>query len=84
MSQIIPIEEAASRLLELVRDLAPGDEILLMDQHKIIASIQHKPSGEAIDSQGRRVPGAGKGMIEIVGDLNDDTEVHEMFKEYME
>jgi hypothetical protein len=82
MSHTIPIEEAAGKLKELVRDLAPGDEIVLTDADKPIARLKPEPKGE-MASLGRVMPGAGIGMIEIVGDIEDNSDLLDMFKEYL-
>lgn len=82
MSHTIPIEEAATKLKELVRDLAPGDEIVLTDADKPIARLKPEPAAE-VSASSRAVPGAGIGMIEIVGDIEDNSEILEMFKEYL-
>lgn len=81
MSHTIPIEEAASKLEKLVNELSPGDEIVLTRGSHPVARLVSTGGGNM--AMKRRVPGACKGMITINGDLNDDSEVHEMFKEYM-
>lgn len=53
------IEEAPARLKELVHELAPGDEIIITEQHKAIARLR----SEAELIVRRPPPGLGKGSI---------------------
>ena len=74
MSHTLTIEEAASRLAELVSELQPGDEITLTSREKPVAKIV--PEKPPI----RRRAGACKGMLTIV---REDNSHLEDFKEYM-
>src|ERR1700712_2499038 len=62
MSHTITAEQAAGQLGELVRGLAPGDEIVLTDNDQPIARIV--PSRPVA----KRVAGAWKGRLTIVSD----------------
>jgi antitoxin (DNA-binding transcriptional repressor) of toxin-antitoxin stability system len=74
MSQIMSIEQASAHLGQLVRSLAPGDEIVLTDDDKPVARI-------VSDSPRKpRTPGAWKGLLTIV---SDDDEHLKDFKDYM-
>lgn len=78
MSIIVTIEEAQKKLKELVRQLAPGDEIIIIEQHKTVARLR----GEAESPVKRPPPGLGKGsIIHMAADF--DEPLDEM-KEYME
>ena len=74
MSLTISIEQASAQLGGLVRALGPNDEIVLTDNDKPVARIV--PS----DAFPKRVPGAWKGMLEIV---KEDDEHLDDFREYM-
>jgi antitoxin (DNA-binding transcriptional repressor) of toxin-antitoxin stability system len=76
MVRTISLQNATGQRADLVRDLEPGDEILLTDGGHQLARIVPEPG-----VSGRRLPGACKGMIEILDDSND--EVLEHFKEYL-
>jgi antitoxin (DNA-binding transcriptional repressor) of toxin-antitoxin stability system len=67
MTLTVPSQQAAAQLVELVHDLAPGDEIVLTDGGQRLARIiaESPPRG------GRR-PGACKGMLEVLDDADDD------------
>lgn len=72
----IPIQQAVARLIDLVRELGPGDEIVLTDKGRQLARIVP----ESAPSRVRR-PGACKGMLEVLDDADDV--VLEHFKEYL-
>jgi antitoxin (DNA-binding transcriptional repressor) of toxin-antitoxin stability system len=72
----MPIEQAAAKLSELVKMLAPGDEIVLTEHDRPVAKI--------LPSQRTRVhrrPGMWKGMLTIV---QEDDEHLKDFSEYIE
>jgi antitoxin (DNA-binding transcriptional repressor) of toxin-antitoxin stability system len=72
----IPIRQADGQLLELLRDLGPDDQIGLTEGGRLVARIiPESPSANT------RRPGACKGMLEIMGDGDD--EVLEPFKAYL-
>jgi len=75
MSRNMSITEAASKLLELVEALKPGDEIILTDQNKPVAKLV--PSAPAYVN---RRPGSCKGMLVI---NSEDDEHLKDFSEYM-
>ena len=64
------------QLVDLVRELGPGDEIVLTDGGRRLARIVP----EVPPRDGRR-PGACKGMLEVLD--NGDDAVLEHFKEYL-
>jgi antitoxin (DNA-binding transcriptional repressor) of toxin-antitoxin stability system len=72
----VPIEQAVAQLVDLVRELGPGDEIVLTDGGRRLARIVP----EVPPRDGRR-PGACKGMLEVLD--NGDDAVLEHFKEYL-
>ena len=77
MSTVIPIEEAQSHLKELIEGLAPGDEVVITMNHKIVAMlVSPKPQNSE-----RPAPGLCKEMIlEISPDFDEPLED---MKEYM-
>ena len=75
MSTTITVEEAQSRLKELINHLAPGEEIVITENHQLVAKlIGARPA--------RPAPGLGKGSILHMAP--DFDEPLEEFKEYME
>jgi len=76
MSITVPIDEAQSRLAELIRQLAPGEEIIITENQQPVARL----AAEKSPPRQRRVPGLGKGMITI---LSDDDDHLKDFEEYM-
>jgi len=74
MVSTIPIQRAAAKLVDLVDDLGPGDEIVLTDQGRHLARIVAE-----IACQGGRRPGACKGMLQVPDDGDDAALEH--FKE---
>ena len=78
MSITVTIEEAQEKLKELVHQLAPGDEIIITEQHRTIARLR----GESDQPVKRPPPGLGKGSIVYMA-ADFDEPLDEM-KEYME
>jgi len=76
MSITITLEEAQAKLLELVHQLAPGDEIIITENQLAVAKLV----SESPQQRKPRVPGLGKGMITL---LVEDDEHLEGFAEYM-
>ncbi|HYT87757.1 MAG TPA: type II toxin-antitoxin system prevent-host-death family antitoxin [Gemmataceae bacterium] len=75
MSTTVSLEEAKARLVELIEQLTPGDEIVITRQDEPVAKLL--PS----DSRRKpRQPGNCKGMLTI---LSEDEEHLEHFQEYM-
>ena len=72
----IPIQQADGQLVDLVRDLGPGDEIVLTDGGRQLARIVPE-----IAPPGVRRPGACKAMLEVLSD--EDHVILEHFKEYL-
>ena len=75
MGTTISIDEAQAKLAELIRQLAPGEEIIITENQQPVAKLVSQPK----PSQ-RRQPGRCKGMITL---LVEDDEHLEGFKEYM-
>jgi antitoxin (DNA-binding transcriptional repressor) of toxin-antitoxin stability system len=74
----ITIEEAQAKLPDLIHQLAPGEELLITENHQPIAKLvggAPKPKAEL-----RPPPGLGKGCITI---LAEDDEYLQDFAEYM-
>ena len=72
----IPIQQAVAQLVDLVRELGPGDEIVLTDGGRQLARIVPEAP-----PRGVRRPGTCKGMLEVLDDGDDA--VLEQFKEYL-
>lgn len=80
MSATIAVEEAQAKLKELIRQLAPGEEIVLTENQQPVAKLvshQQKPANVS-----RPGPGLCKGMITYMAP-DFDAPLEEM-KEYME
>jgi antitoxin (DNA-binding transcriptional repressor) of toxin-antitoxin stability system len=78
MAAIITLEEAQASLKELIKKLAPGEEIVITENQQPVAKlIAERPSHPA-----RPAPGLGKGSILYMAP--DFDEPLEEFKEYME
>jgi len=78
MSATITLKEAQARLKELVDNLAPGEEIVIIDNQKPVARL----IGERTARKPRPAAGLGKGSILFMAP--DFDEPMEEFKEYME
>jgi antitoxin (DNA-binding transcriptional repressor) of toxin-antitoxin stability system len=72
----ITIEEAQARLPELVSSLVPGEEVQIMREGQLVATLTAPPH-ESWPCQ----PGTAKGILTI---LAEDDEHLADFKEYME
>lgn len=72
------VEEAQSRLKELIDQLAPGEEIVLTENQQRVARLV----GERPARPPRPAPGLGKGSILFMAP--DFDEPLDDFKEYME
>ena len=78
MPATITVEEAQSRLKELLEKLAPGEEIILTENQQPVARlVRERPARPP-----RPAPGLGKGSIIYLAP--DFDEPLEEFKEYME
>lgn len=79
MSATISVEEAQGKLKELIRQLAPGDEVIITENARPVAKLV----GEAPPPpKSRPAPGWGRDMIaHIAPDF--DAPLEDM-KEYME
>jgi antitoxin (DNA-binding transcriptional repressor) of toxin-antitoxin stability system len=78
MAANITVEEAQSRLKELIEKLAPGEEIVITQHQQSVARL----IGEGPARPTRPAPGLGKGSILYMAP--DFDEPLEEFKEYME
>ena len=73
--QTIPLEHAESHLAEIVAQLSPGEEVLLVWNNRPVARLV----GEGGEKP-QPVPGRGKGMLTII---SEDDEHLKDFAEYM-
>ena len=72
----VTIQEAQAKLPDLIRNLSPGDEVVITENNQPVAKlISEKPPVRQ-----RPGPGLCKGMITIVA---DDEEHLKDFEEYM-
>ncbi len=72
------IEEAQARLPDLIHKLAPGEEVLITENHEPVAKLVSQPPKPKPGL--RPLPGLGKGFITIVS--GDDDHLKD-FAEYM-
>lgn len=77
MSHTVSVEEAQARLRELIRQLAPGEEVVITQDEQPVAKLV----GEPPPQRKPRVPGNCKGMISLL--VEDDEHLAD-FQEYME
>jgi prevent-host-death family protein len=74
----VSIQEAQAKLPDLIRNLTPGEELVITDNnHPVAKLVSELPKS---NPGLRPPPGLGKGFITIVSD--DDEHLNE-FKEYM-
>ena len=78
MPIIVSVEEAQSRLKELIDNLVGGQEIIITKDQQPVARLV----GERLARSSRPAPGLGKGSILYM--VPDFDEPLEEFKEYME
>jgi antitoxin (DNA-binding transcriptional repressor) of toxin-antitoxin stability system len=78
MPVTIILEEAQSKLKELIHKLAPGEEIVITESQHPVARLVGERSGRSP----RPAPGLGKGSVLFVAP--DFDEPLEEFKDYME
>jgi antitoxin (DNA-binding transcriptional repressor) of toxin-antitoxin stability system len=78
MLNTITIEEAQTHLRELIDKLAPGEELVITDNHQPVAKLV----GERPARSPRPAPGLGKGSVLYMAP--DFDEPMEEFKEYVE
>jgi antitoxin (DNA-binding transcriptional repressor) of toxin-antitoxin stability system len=71
----VTLEEAQSRLGEIIDKLTPGEEVVLTRGDKPVARIVAGPGEKP-----RPVPGRGKGMLTVISE--DDDHLKD-FAEYM-
>jgi len=74
----ITLEQAQAQLPDLIHKLAPGEEIVIMENNQPVAKLVSEPP--KAKSGLRPPPGLGKGCITIV---SDDDEHLKDFAEYM-
>jgi antitoxin (DNA-binding transcriptional repressor) of toxin-antitoxin stability system len=75
MQSTITLEEAQKRLVELIRQLEPGKELVITENEEPVAKLISQPKPRR-----RREPGRCKGMITL---LVEDDEHLEGFEEYV-
>jgi len=75
MPNTVTLEEAQARLADLIKHLAPGEEVVITLDDRPVARLV--PSAE---TRPRPQFGSCKGMLTIV---SDDDEYLEDFREYM-
>ena len=80
MSAMIPVEEAQTRLKELIGQLTPGEEIILTENQQPVARLVGESS--KAKKPARPGPGLCKGMITYMAP-DFDAPLADM-KEYME
>lgn len=80
MSESITVEEAQARFKELVHQLAPGEEVFIMENQRPIAKLVSEQPKAA--SRSRPGPGLCKGAILYMAP--DFDAPLEDFKEYMD
>jgi antitoxin (DNA-binding transcriptional repressor) of toxin-antitoxin stability system len=73
----VTIEEAQSKLPELIEHLAAGEELVITRDHRPVARLRAEPES----NRKPREPGNCKGMLVI---MSDDEEHLQDFAEYME
>jgi antitoxin (DNA-binding transcriptional repressor) of toxin-antitoxin stability system len=59
MTATITVEDAQARLKEVISGLAPGEEVVITENHRPVAKLV----GQARPRPPRPAPGAGKGSI---------------------
>ncbi|WP_425615674.1 type II toxin-antitoxin system Phd/YefM family antitoxin [Anatilimnocola sp. NA78] len=59
MAASISVEEAANSLLAVIGNLAPGEEVILTQNHLPVARIVAEP----VATGSRPLPGLGKGTV---------------------
>ncbi len=75
MSTTITLEEAQASLPELIAKLAPGDQVVIVQNNQPVAELR-----PAVKAKPKPQFGACKGMLEIIAD--DDEHLND-FAEYM-
>ncbi|MBM4072161.1 MAG: hypothetical protein FJ271_25025 [Planctomycetes bacterium] len=75
MLATLTIEEAQSKLKQVIDNLGPGEEVLIMDNLVPVAKLIGRPQ-----LRQARVPGTCKGMITLAV---EDEEHLKDFREYM-
>jgi len=76
MSATITVEEAQAHLKELIGNLAPGEELVIIEGQRPVAKIV----GHGIPARKPRRPGSAKGKLII---LQEDDEHLKDVDEYM-
>jgi prevent-host-death family protein len=74
----VTIQEAQAKLLDLIHNLSPGDEVVITENNQPVAKlVSEMPKPKPVL---RPPPGLGRGFITIV---SDDDEHLKDFAEYM-
>lgn len=79
MPATVPLEDAQSRLKELIESLPPGDEVVITEGERPLARLVRERTTGSPD---RPPPGLGKGSIIFMAPDFDDP--LDEFKEYTE
>jgi len=77
MTQSLPLELVQSQLKELVHQLSPGDEIVLVEHDRAVAKLIY----QGPEASARPKPGLGRGSILYMSD-DFDAPLDEM-KDYL-
>ena len=80
MSTTITIEEAQTKLKDLIHQLAPGEEVIITENQQPVAKLVNQPPRPRPRPGLRPPPGLGKGFITVIA---DDGEYLKGFEEYM-
>jgi antitoxin (DNA-binding transcriptional repressor) of toxin-antitoxin stability system len=75
---VVTIQEAQASLPDLIHKLAPGDEVVIIENNEPVAKLVSEPA--KLKRGLRPPPGFGKGCITII---SDDDEHLKDFAEYM-
>lgn len=76
MTKTVELDVAQATLDELIRDLAPDDEVVIVQNSKPVARIV-----AASNARSSRTPGNCRGMLSM--DIEDDEHLKD-FEEYMQ
>jgi antitoxin (DNA-binding transcriptional repressor) of toxin-antitoxin stability system len=72
---ILNLAEAQSRLSQLIHSLAPGDEVVIVENDRPLAKVTALPAEKR-----QPIPGRAKGMLTVV--VEDDEHLQD-FEEYL-
>ena len=75
MTITISVEEAQTKLVEIIGEFAPGDEVTLTEGSRPVAQLR-----SVVNSKPRPRFGSCRGMLTVIAE--DDDHLHD-FREYM-